>query len=180
MSKNLESPGRDRETRPGPADLSDLRKRVYPTLFVRRRDPKVFPVILRMHERRPSRIRIASSNCFVSCVVSEGSSLCLRGAPLGQRLEPSLTQGASASPSHKALRRCASGEKHPVLRVGGAEGALRRCASGEKHRSSGLEVLKGRCSRHPGPQATPSKDFDKDETEVLAKIYRGCSCPSCE
>src|SRR5271166_2914607 len=68
-------------------------------------------------------IRIASGNCFVSCVVSEGSSLCLRGAPLGQRLEPSLTQGASASP-HKALRRCASGEKHPVLRVGGAEGAL--------------------------------------------------------
>src|SRR5208337_3381368 len=159
MSKNLESPGHDRETRLGPADLSDLRQQVYPTLFVRRRDPKVFPVILRMHERRPSRIRIASSNCFVSCVVSEGSSLCLRGAPLGQRLEPSLTQGASASPSHKALR---------------------RCASGEKHRSSGLEVLKGRCSRHPGPQATPSKDFDKDETEVLAKIYRGCSCPSCE
>src|SRR5271166_826303 len=54
MSKNLESPGHDRETRPVPANLSDLRKRVYPTLFVRRRDPKVFPVILRMHERRPS------------------------------------------------------------------------------------------------------------------------------
>src|SRR5271157_2440197 len=73
MSRSLESSGHDRETRPGPPDLSDLRKQVYPKLFARRRDPKVFPTILRVGER-PLRIRIALF-CLVRAV-SEGSSLC--------------------------------------------------------------------------------------------------------
>jgi len=57
-SKNLEWPGHDRATTSGPARPSDLPKRVYPTLFVRTRDPKGFQVILRVYQR-PSRMRIA-------------------------------------------------------------------------------------------------------------------------
>src|SRR5271165_3295489 len=58
MSRSLESSGHDQETRSEPADLPDLRKQVYPKFFARRRDPKVFPAILRVRER-PLWIRIA-------------------------------------------------------------------------------------------------------------------------
>jgi len=54
--------------------------------------------------------------------------------------------------AHKALRRCASGEKHPVLRVGGAEGAqahvvkLKRIAPQKEYRGC-LAELQTPCTK---------------------------------
>src|SRR5271165_5015872 len=100
MSRSLESSGHDQETRSEPADLSDLRKQVYPKLFARRRDPKVFPAILRVRER-PLWIRIALF--CLDRTVSEGSSLCLRVRHWGKGWSLRLRWGASASPGGALL-----------------------------------------------------------------------------